>query len=63
MDGMTQTGLVGASSVINYDQGIIKKHELTLEKKEKDRTKHVDTVGANTGLVWLTYRSEHNMSI
>jgi len=49
--------------VVNYDQGIIKKHELTLEVKEKDRTKHVDTVGANTGLVWLTYRSEHNMSI
>jgi len=42
MSGITQMGLVSASSVLDYENDVIKKHEKTLEKKEKDRTKLTD---------------------
>ena len=42
MGGKEQFGLVSASSVSDYEQDLIKKHEKTLEKKEKDRTKLTD---------------------
>ena len=58
MDGITQAGLVSASSVADYEKDLIKKHEKTLEKKELDRTKLTDIQGANVGPVFLTYRSE-----
>ncbi|AKI96835.1 DUF1015 domain-containing protein [Kosmotoga pacifica] len=54
----TQTGVVGCASVDEYQKGLIKKHELTRQDKEDDRAKHVYTVGANTGPVFLTFRSE-----
>jgi len=38
MQGRQQIGLVSASSVQDYENDLIKKHEKTLEKKEKDRT-------------------------
>ena len=38
MQGREQIGLVSASSVADYEKDLIKKHEKTLEKKEKDRT-------------------------
>ena len=41
-----------------YDAGTIKKHELTRPDKEQDRTDHIDILGAQTGLVFLTYRDE-----
>jgi uncharacterized protein (DUF1015 family) len=56
MDGRTQTGLVAAVSVDDYLENRVKKHELTREDKEKDRTRHVDTVSADTGPVFLFYR-------
>ena len=46
MDGRTQTGLVAASSVDDYINGVIKKHENTRKEKEADRIKHVDTCSA-----------------
>ncbi len=52
-----QTGLVCCASVDDYDDDIIKKHEQTRADKEEDRTKHVYTLNANTGPVFLTYRS------
>lgn len=52
-----QTGIVGAASVDDYDAGRIKKHEHTRKQKEDDRARHVDTTGANTGPVFLTYRN------
>ncbi|MHB1921433.1 MAG: DUF1015 domain-containing protein [Chitinophagaceae bacterium] len=55
MKGRSQTGLVGASSLDDYDQGIIKKHELTRPDKEMDRICHIQSTGAQTGNVFLTY--------
>jgi len=63
MQGREQIGLVSASSVADYENNLIKKHEKTLEKKEKDRTLLTDIQGANVGPVFLTYRSRENTSI
>lgn len=52
----TQTGIVGCASIDDYQSGVIKKHELTREEKEKDRICHVDTCDANTGPIYLTCR-------
>jgi uncharacterized protein (DUF1015 family) len=57
MDGRSQTGLVCGSSVDDYEKGIIKKHELTRPDKEKDRIDHMKTIRAQTGNVFLAYRS------
>ena len=51
------------SSVADYENDKIKKHEKTLEKKEKDRTLLIDIQGANVGPVFLTYRSSENLAI
>lgn len=56
--GKTQTGLVGCASVDEYQNNIIKKHELTRADKEADRIRHVDTLDANTGPIFLTYRKQ-----
>jgi uncharacterized protein (DUF1015 family) len=50
-----QTGLVAGASVAEYQQGLIKKHELTRADKEDDRTKHIDVLDANDEPVFLTY--------
>ncbi len=52
----SQTGLVCVSSVDDYFNDIIKKHELTRPEKEKDRIDHMRTTEAQTGNVFLTYR-------
>lgn len=51
-----QTGLVACCSIDEYDNDRIKKHERTRRDKEDDRTRHLVTLGAQTGLVFLTYR-------
>ncbi|OQY30400.1 MAG: hypothetical protein B6244_00665 [Candidatus Cloacimonetes bacterium 4572_55] len=61
MDHIVQVGLVAAASVDDYEQDIIKKHELTRASKEQDRTRHVDTLGANTGPVFLTYKAQQEI--
>lgn len=53
-----QTGLVACCHVQDYDAGLIKRHEKTRQEKEEDRTRHVLTLGANAGPVFLTYRDE-----
>ena len=53
-----QRGLVAVCNVEDYDAELIKKHEKTRKDKEDDRTKLIDTLGANTGPVFLTYRDE-----
>jgi uncharacterized protein (DUF1015 family) len=52
----SQTGIVAGVSIAEYDAGRIRRHELTRADKEKERTRHIDTVGAQTGPVFLTYR-------
>ncbi len=51
----TQTGLVCGSSVEDYFNDVIKKHEHTREKKEKDRINHIKTTGIHSGPVFTTY--------
>lgn len=56
MDGRSQTGLVCVSSVDDYFQDIIRKHEFTRPEKEKDRIDHMRTIRAQTGNVFLACR-------
>ena len=37
-----QYGIVAMASVEDYENGLIKRHELTIKKKEEDRTKLSD---------------------
>jgi len=52
-----QTGLVAAASVAAYDGDRIKKHEFTRPVKEDDRVRQIDALNAQTGPVFLVYRS------
>lgn len=58
MDGRSQTGLVCGSSVDDYENGLIKKHEYTRPEKELDRINHIKTTGAQTGNVFLAMKDE-----
>jgi uncharacterized protein (DUF1015 family) len=51
--GRTQTGLVCVSSVEDYFNDVIKKHEFTRPEKEQDRINHIRTTRAQTGNVFL----------
>lgn len=51
--GRSQTGLVCVSSVDDYFNDIIKKHEFTRPEKEKDRIDHMLAIKAQTGNVFL----------
>ncbi|TAG11066.1 MAG: DUF1015 domain-containing protein [Sphingobacteriia bacterium] len=57
MNGRSQTGLVCVSSVDDYENDIIKKHEFTRPEKEQDRINHIKVSGAQTGNVFLAYRN------
>lgn len=56
--GRTQTGIVGCASIDDYLNGTIRRHENTKEEKELDRIRHVDTLSAQTGPIFLTYRPD-----
>ncbi|MCR5585192.1 MAG: DUF1015 family protein [Lachnospiraceae bacterium] len=58
MNGRAQTGIVACASIDDYIDGVIKKHENTRADKELDRIKHVDTCSAQTGPIFLAYRSD-----
>jgi len=53
-----QRGLVAVCQVDDYDAGLIKKSEKTRRDKEDDRTRLIDTLSADTGPVFLTYRDD-----
>ncbi|MDR0952786.1 MAG: DUF1015 family protein [Elusimicrobiota bacterium] len=57
MDGRTQYGFVVAANTDDYEAGRIKKHEFTRKDKEADRTRHVTTLNATTGPVFLAYKN------
>lgn len=57
MNGRTQTGIVAVASIDDYLNGVIKKHENTRADKELDRITHVDRCNANTGPIFLIYRT------
>ncbi len=58
MSGKTQIGLFACASVDEYEQDLIKKHELTRKDKEDDRARHVYETNCNAGPVFLTYRAK-----
>ncbi len=58
MESRTQTGLVGCTSIDDYMNDIILKHEKTRADKELDRINHVDYTNANTGPIFLTYKNK-----
>lgn len=62
MDGRPQTGIVGCTAVDDYLNNVIKKHEFTRADKEADRIRHVDTLDANTGPIFLTHRENKTVS-
>ncbi|MDO5520165.1 MAG: DUF1015 family protein [bacterium] len=62
MDGRTQTGIVACSSIDDYQNNIIKKHEKTREEKEIDRINHVDICNAQTGPIFLAYRANETIN-
>jgi uncharacterized protein (DUF1015 family) len=51
--GRSQTGLVCVSSVQDYFDDVIRKHEFTRPEKELDRINHMRTIRAQTGNVFL----------
>jgi uncharacterized protein (DUF1015 family) len=53
----SQIGLAGCFSVEDYERDVIRKHEHTRRDKEDDRTRHLLALRAQTGPVFLTYRS------
>ena len=62
MNGRGQKGIVCCTSVDDYINNIIKKHERTRLLKEIDRVNHVDICNANTGPIFLTYRNNNEIS-
>lgn len=58
MSGRVQTGIVACASIDDYLNNVIKKHENTRAEKEVDRIRHVDVCNAQTGPIFLAYRSD-----
>ena len=57
MDGRVQTGITACASIDDYQNQVIKKHENTRADKEQDRINHVNICDAQTGPIFLAYRS------
>ncbi len=62
MEGRSQTGIVACASIDDYMNNRIKKHENTREEKEIDRINHVDICNAQTGPIFLAYRSREEIN-
>ncbi|PEB47561.1 hypothetical protein CON65_11195 [Bacillus pseudomycoides] len=62
MQGRTQSGIVVCTSIDEYTDNTIKKHERTRHEKEQDRIRHVDVCNANTGPIFLTYRTKETIT-
>ena len=62
MNGRSQIGIVACASIDDYQNNVIRKHELTRADKEQDRINHVDYCDANTGPIFLTYRSQEQIN-
>jgi uncharacterized protein (DUF1015 family) len=62
MNGRSQTGLICGSSLDDYFNGVIKKHEFTRPEKELDRINHIKTTRAQTGVVFLAYNDNEEVN-
>jgi uncharacterized protein (DUF1015 family) len=58
MGDHVQTGVAAVCHIEDYEQDMIKKHEKTRQDKEDDRTRLIETLSADTGPVFLTYRDQ-----
>ncbi len=58
MNGRSQTGLVTTCHAEEYEQNVILKHERTMPAKENDRARHMDSLNAQTGPVFLIYKGQ-----
>jgi uncharacterized protein (DUF1015 family) len=56
MNSHRQTGIAALCHIDDYENDVIKRHERTRKDKEDDRTRLIDTISADTGPVFLTYR-------
>ena len=54
--GHSQTGIAGGFSIDEYETNLIRRHEHTRKDKEDDRTRHIVTLRAQTGPVFLVHR-------
>lgn len=61
MGGHEQVGIAACCAVDEYDRDLIRKHERTRPDKEDDRTRHMLTLRAQTGVVFLTYRADRRI--
>lgn len=57
----TFVGIIGATSVDDYNNNVIKIHEKTLEKRELLFKEYIDTVGFNAEPVLLTYPKNNTL--
>ena len=57
-----QVGLAEVASVEEYQNNIIKKHELTRPDKEQDRINNIMATEAQTGAIFLTYKAENTIN-
>ncbi len=62
MNGRVQTGIVGCTSIDDYMNDVIKKHEFTRPQKEQDRINNFDFCDANTAPIFLTYRKNDEIN-
>ncbi|NNE00097.1 MAG: DUF1015 domain-containing protein [Pirellulaceae bacterium] len=62
MNGKSQVGVVCCCHVDDYENNLILKHEFTRPAKEDDRTRHVMTLNAHAGPVFLTYRDDQGLN-
>lgn len=63
MDGRSQTGIVTCTSIQDYLDEKIKKHEFTRHEKEIDRMNHIRTCDANTSPIFLSYRPQNDIQL
>ncbi|MBE5892481.1 MAG: DUF1015 domain-containing protein [Lachnospiraceae bacterium] len=61
MGERSQTGIVACASIDDYNNNLIKKHELTRADKELDRINHVDVCNMQTGPIFLAYRAKDSL--
>ncbi len=57
MGSHSQTGLVALADCEEYLANIVRKHEFTRPDKEDDRVRHIESLNAQTGPVFLTYKA------
>ena len=61
-NGRVQNGIVAVSSVDDYLNQVILKHENTREEKEQDRIRHIEGCNAQTGPIFLAYRDREELN-